>query len=684
MTSTTASRRPGTTASTVSGPVFGLVAIGLLAVALVAVAFGLVLAEGSYVPAADGLPDPGPIVGWGTPILRTLTDIAAVVTIGWLLAAAFLDPSSRDGVVSRTGRFDLRLATASALAWAVLALLQMFFELANVLGLPLSKAASPDIVSTYANEIPTTRALLFMAILAFVVAVGSLITATTGAGAAWLLVAVAGASLPAIAGHAAGLGDHALATTAGVTHVVAAVLWIGGLLALAVHAARRDMPLERPARRFATIALIAILLLAVSGAANAYTRLDNIGQLFTTGYGQVVLMKTGLILGLAVIGWIMRSRVIGGIGRSSRASVFARIAGLELTVMAAAVGLGVALASSPTPRVEVLLDTYGESLLGFPYPPAPTLANVTLGFNLDPLFLTLSLVAAALYVIGVVRLRRRGDAWPVLRTVAWLAGIGVVIWCTNAGISVYSQVSVGLHMVQHMTLTMLAPILLVMGAPATLALRALKPAVGNERGPREWLVWFLHSWITRLLTNPFYVFVVYVIGLYGLYFTPAFGWLMGSHVGHVFMQVHFIVSGYLFYWVLIGIDPRPKPLPYWGRLVMLLLAISIHGFFSVALMMGTEPLAIEWYGIVQPDWIADPLRDTLDGGQVAWGLGEIPSLIVLIAIAVQWSRSDAKEATRKDRQADRDEDAELKAYNEHLASLSRHGSRLGGTPPSAP
>jgi len=101
-------------------------------------------------------------------------------------------------------------------------------------------------------------------------------------------------------------------------------------------------------------------------------------------------------------------------------------------------------------------------------------------------------------------------------------------------------------------------------------------------------------------------------------------------------------------------------------------------------MMGTEPLAIEWYGIVQPDWIADPLRDTLDGGQVAWGLGELPSLIVLIAIAVQWSRSDAKEATRKDRQADRDEDAELKAYNEHLASLSRHGSRPGGTPPSAP
>ena len=243
--------------------------------------------------------------------------------------------------------------------------------------------------------------------------------------------------------------------------------------------------------------------------------------------------------------------------------------------------------------------------------------------------------------------RRRGDAWPWLRTVSWLLGLAVVIWCTNAGISVYAQVSVGLHMLQHMTLTMLGPIFLVLGAPATLALRALRPAVGNERGPREWLVWFLHSWITRLLTNPFYVFFVYVIGLYGLYFTPAFGWLMGSHVGHVLMQVHFIVSGYLFYWILIGIDPRPKPLPYWARLLMLLLALSVHGFFAVALMMGTQPLAVEWYGTRAAAVDHRPAaRHPRRRARWRGGLSEIPSLIVLIVIAVQWARSDDREAAR--------------------------------------
>ena len=537
---TTAQR--STVAGIGTGPI-ALIAVALGALALVATAVGLVLAGGSYEPALPGLPDPGATVGWGTPVVRLLSDLAAVATVGWLLAATFLDPSGKDGVVSPTGRRDLRRAAIAAAAWAVLALVQLFLELANVLGLPLAEAVSPNIVSTYANEIPTTRALLFMALLATVVCIGAIMTATTGSAAAWLLVAVAAAALPALAGHSSGLGDHALATTAGVAHVVAAVVWMGGLVALGVHAARRDMPLLRPVQRFSTIALVAIVLLAASGAANAYTRLDNAGQLFTTGYGQVLVTKTLLIVTLGILGWVIRGRIIATLDRASRAIVFARIAGLELLVMAVAVGLGVALASSPPPRVEVLLPTYGESLLGFPYPPPPTAAGVGLGFSLDPLFLTASLIAAALYIAGAVRLARRGDRWPWLRTASWLTGIAIVIWCTNAGISVYAQVSVGLHMLQHMTLTMLGPIFLVLGAPATLALRALRPAKGNERGPREWLVWFLHSWITRLLTNPFYVFFIYVIGLYGLYFTPAFGWLMGSHVGHVAMQMHFIVSG---------------------------------------------------------------------------------------------------------------------------------------------
>lgn len=644
----------------------------LLAAAVVAAAVGIVVAGGSYAAPLPGIPDSGAVVAWGTPILRALTNLAAVVTIGWLLAATFLDPSGRDGIVSVAGRRDLKWAAIAAIVWAELAIVQMFFELANVLGVPLSQAITPDVVSTYANAVPTTRALFVMAVLAAIVAVGALATSTTGASSAWLLLSVVAAVLPALAGHSAGLGDHALAMTSGVTHVVAAVLWMGGLAALAVHASRRDMPMLRAVQRFSAIAVICVALLAVSGFANAYTRLDSFSQLFSTGYGQVILVKTILIGALGCIGWFIRRRMLESLAQSSPVSLFARIAGLELLIGSIALGLGVALASSPTPRIPVEMPTYGESILGFLYPPAPTFANVGLGFQLDALFFTASVIAGAVYLAGVVRLIRRGDGWPVLRTVSWLVGLAIVVWCTNAGISMYAQVSVGLHMLQHMTLTMLGPIFLVMGAPATLALRALRPAVGNERGPREWVVWFLHSWITRILTNPFFVLFIYAVGLYGLYMTSLFGWLMGSHVGHVAMQLHFVLSGYLFYWVLIGIDPRPRPLPYWARLLLLLIAVSIHGFFAVALMSGTVPIALDWYGLVQPPWITDPLKDSLDGAQVAWGLSEIPMIIVLIAIAVQWSRSDAREAKRNDRQADRDGDAELNAYNDSLAAMARN------------
>lgn len=646
------------------------VATALVAAALSALAIGLVVAGGSYQAPEPGIPDPGALVAWGAPVLRLLTNIAAIATIGWLLAASVLDPAGKGGVVSPAGRSDLVRACAAAAIWAVLAMAQMVFTLASVLGIDLASAASPMVVSTYATEVPLTRALIAITVLAVLIAIGAFTCSSTGSAMSWMLLALVAAALPALAGHGAGLGDHALALSASVTHVLAACLWIGGLLALAVHAARSHVPLERPVQRFSAIALVAFVLIAVSGVANAYTRLEFGSQLLTSGYGQVLLAKLTLLAGLAALAWVMRSRIRQTLAGQSRAVVFARIAVLELSVMGLAVGLGVALAWSPPPRVSTQFATLGESLLGYAYPPPPTVAEVALGFRLEPFFLAACLVAAGLYCAGVARLHARGDRWPIGRTVSWLAGIGIVIWCTNSSIALYAQVSVGLHMVQHMTLAMLAPILLVLGAPATLGLRALPASRSNERGPREWLVWLLQSPVARVLTSPFYVFAVYVLGLYALYFTPAFGWLMGSHIGHVIMQVHFIVTGYLFAWILIGIDPRPRPLPYWSRLILLLLALSVHGFFAVAMMMRTTPIAPEWYGIVRPDWVTDPLQDSLFGGQVAWGIAEIPTLILLIVIAVQWSRSDEREAKRRDRQADRDGDAELDAYNQHLARLA--------------
>ncbi len=647
------------------------IAVALAAVGVIALAIALVIAGGAYTAPLPGLPDAGPVVVWGAPILRYATDLAALATIGWLLAAAFLDPSGKDGIVSRLGRRDLGRAAIASIVWAVLAILQMLWVVADVLGVPLAKALDPAILTTYLMDIPTSRALFVMSALAIVVAGACIASSTTGAAAAWLLVALVAIALPTLTGHGAALGDHSLALAAGLTHVVAVMLWVGGLFALAVNAVRSDVPMRRSVERFSSIAVVAFICIAVSGVANAYTRLERVDELWTTGYGLVTLGKVTALITLGLIAWIMRRRVIQGWGERSRAGIFARIAALELTIMVIAIGMGVALASSPPPRLTVPFDTLGESLLGFAFPPAPTLAAVFGGFRIEPVFLFSSLIAASLYCFGVARLRARGDHWPVGRLVSWLIGIGCVIWATNAGIAVYSQLSVEFHMYAHMTMTMIAPVFLVLGAPATLALRALRPATGNERGPREWLLWFLNSWITRILTNPFYVFIVYVIGLYGLYLTPAFGWLMSSHLGHLVMEAHFIISGYLFYWVVIGIDPRPRVLPYWGRLLLVLAALAVHGIFALILMLDPRPLAPEWFSLVRPEWLTDPVADSLRGSNVAWGLSELPTLIVMVVIAIQWARSDDRESRRRDRQADRDGDAELKAYNAYLAELAK-------------
>ena len=133
-----------TTAGLGTAPI-ALIAVALGALALVATAVGLVARRRLLRAGAAGSARSGRDRRLGcTRSRRALTDLAAVATVGWLLAATFLDPSGKDGVVSPTGRRDLRRAAIAAAVWAVLALVQLFLELANVLGLPLAEAVSPD------------------------------------------------------------------------------------------------------------------------------------------------------------------------------------------------------------------------------------------------------------------------------------------------------------------------------------------------------------------------------------------------------------------------------------------------------------------------------------------------------------------------------------------------------------
>ena len=95
-------------------------------------------------------------------------------------------------------------------------------------------------------------------------------------------------------------------------------------------------------------------------------------------------------------------------------------------------------------------------------------------WSLAPLPVVVTVWACGLYLLGVARLRRRGDAWPLGRTVAFV-GVGMGSFCvaTSSGLAAYDTTLVSVHMVQHMVLSMVVPLFLALGAPVTLALRTL-------------------------------------------------------------------------------------------------------------------------------------------------------------------------------------------------------------------
>ncbi|MFF1925383.1 cytochrome c oxidase assembly protein [Streptomyces sp. NPDC058221] len=295
-----------------------------------------------------------------------------------------------------------------------------------------------------------------------------------------------------------------------------------------------------------------------------------------------------------------------------------------------------------------------------------------LQFSADPIFLIGCVLAVVLYAYAVARLRRRGDAWPVNRIVFFVIGVLTIalVMCTK--LNDYGMVMFSVHMVQHMVISMLSPILLLLGAPVTLALRALPVAARGHKGPRELLLMLLHSRYMKIVTHPVFTIPLFIASLYGLYFTPLFDYLMGSTAGHLVMMLHFLGVGLVFFWPIMGIDPGPHRPGYLLRMLELFAGMPFHAFFGIALMMASQPM-VEVYKNPSASLGIDALSDQNAAGGIAWAFSEIPSVLVLLALVFQWYRSDQRTAKRSDRAAERDGDQELHAYNAYLASLQARG-----------
>jgi cytochrome c oxidase assembly factor CtaG/putative copper export protein len=650
--------------------VAGVVGVGIAVAVLVAA--GLTALTGARPIASLGLPDPGVLTAVGLPAVRAAAEALMALTIGAVLLAAFLVPPQRSGYLDVSGYRALRAASWTAAGWAVATVLLVPLSVAEALGRPVGDVLDPSLLLNLVPRLSAATAWSLTALVALVVLVGCRSVLTWGWTAVLLGLALLGPLPVTLTGHSAGGGAHDIATDSLVLHVLFATLWIGGLVAVLTTASSRgpdrEVALATAVPRFSRLALVCWAVLAVTGTVNALVRIP-FAALFGTGYGALVLAKTASLLALGALGALHRRFTVVQAARGD-ARALLRLGGVEVLLMLATIGLAVALGRSAPPDDGVVPSRI-EAVIGYDLAGPPTLARLVFDWRFNLLLGSAAVVLAAVYLLGVRRLRRRGDTWGPGRTTVWLAGCAGLLVATSSGLGRYGPAMFSAHMAQHMILGMLVPILLVLGAPVTLALRALPPAGRTgPPGPREWLLAGLHSPPARWLTNPLVTLPLFVGSYYALYFSGLFPAALPEHWAHQLMNVHFLVVGLLFFWPLIGVDPAPRRLPPAARLGIVFASVPFHAFFGVAVMSANAVIGGEYYRSLALPWVPDPLLDQKLAGGLAWASGEAPLLIVVVALAIQWSRQDERSARRDDRRADADGDADLVAYNAMLHRLA--------------
>ena len=252
-----------------------------------------------------------------------------------------------------------------------------------------------------------------------------------------------------------------------------------------------------------------------------------------------------------------------------------------------------------------------------------------------------------LYAIGVRRLAERGRRWPPARSAAFAGGLLlVIVLATQSGLAQYDRTLFSLHVVQHMLLGMVAPLLLVLGAPVTLALQACR------RPAQQRLLRVLHSRPFTVVTHPAVVWVLFGGTLVALYFTGLYELSLRNDAVHALVHAHFVVVGFLFMGYVVGIDSLALGFGYGARLLYVLVLLPFHAFIGVALLGSDRVLASGWYSQVVRSWGSCPLDDQRLGAGILWGAGELLGVVALAIVLYQWMRHEEREGARLDRRLD--------------------------------
>lgn len=635
------------TAQMISGFLGSTVAVGV---------YGLVSEAHRYVVA--GNPDPGAFISVAEPVGWFAASLSSAVCLGALVCVLMMSWPKPDGLIDAVAYQIHLVAERASIAWLMLASAMVLVQAANDSGATLPELLGGTALfdSIAASEI--ARGWTVEAICALLVVVVLRFTMRWLGHFVLLIPTVIGVIATAVTGNAGQGPDHDYATSAVIVFVVAVAMLAGPKIAIAITQAKPTRPV--------LVVQVVCGLLALSYGAVLLCLLSPGAAMIGSDFGRLGFVAA-ILLTLVCMSDCWALICAGSLRQPDRGYRVTALAMMTVTV--AIVGMAVQTA----PRFLTHKFTAWDVFLGYELPHPPSVLGLLGLLRFDSLIGAAAIVLAIAYVVGVARLRRGGDDWPVGRLVAWLIGCAALVLTTSSGVRAYGSAMLSVHMVEHMTLNMFIPVLLVLGGPVTLALRALSAAgAGQQPGPREWLTWLMHSPITAFLSHPTTAFILFAGSPYIVYFTPLFDILVRYHWGHEFMAIHFLLIGYLFYWAIIGIDPGPRRLPYPARIGLLFAVMPFHAFFGIALMTMTSPIGGRFYRSVNLPWLESVIADQHLGGAIAWGATELPMIIVIVALVAQWARQDRRVASRQDRHIDSSYgDNDFNAYNAMLRELSR-------------